>query len=234
MSHPLYRQKQTLFDRWAGFYDWSFPSVFYQAVHRRLLDYVELPIQFNGQPQGQLSRQFPEPMPGQLPHQSPGQPPGPVSVLDLGCGTGKLLKRLAQSQVNLTGLGLDLSPEMIAQARRANPFPERLQYQVGNATALPCADGSCDRLFNSISFLHYPEPGRVLAEVRRVLKPDGVYYLADFAPRWASEPVILAQQLSPIRFYSPTVREQLAAQAGLRVLGHNWLLGPVVLTRFGL
>lgn len=200
MSNDLYQQKQSLFDRWAGFYDLTLTSVFYQAIHRRLLDSIELPKQ--------------------------------PCVLDLGCGTGKLLNRLAQHQPALTGLGIDLSPDMIAQAHRANEAPEQIQYQVGNAVKLELEDDSFDAVFNTITFLHYPEPERVLAEVQRVLKPGGCYYLADFSPRWAKEPEVLAQGMSPIRFYSPAVRERLALQSGLALLGHTWLLGPVLLTSF--
>ena len=200
MANDLYQRKQSLFDRWAGFYDLTLTSVFYQAVHRRLLDSIQLPKQ--------------------------------PYVLDLGCGTGKLFNRLVQGQEDLTGLGIDLSPDMIAQAQRANQAPERIQYKVGNAVALPVEDGQFDALFNTITFLHYPEPERVLAEVQRVLKPGGRYYLADFAPRWAEEPEVLARGMNPIQFYSPAVRERMAVQAGLTLVGHTWLLGPVLLTEF--
>ena len=166
MANDPYQQKQSIFDRWAGFYDLTVTSVFYQAVHRQLLDSI------------QLSEQ--------------------PYVLDLGCGTGKLLNRLAHHQSDLIGLGVDLSPDMISQAKRANQAPERLQYQVGNAVALCQQDESFDAVFNTITFLHYPEPEQVLGEVRRVLKPGGCYYLADFAPRWADQPEVLAQGLSII------------------------------------
>lgn len=63
MTNNLSSQKQQLFDRWAPNYDWIFPSVVYQAIHKRLLEYVKLPNQSN--------------------------------ILDLGCGTGRLLDRLA-------------------------------------------------------------------------------------------------------------------------------------------
>lgn len=201
MTSNLYQQKQSLFDRWAGFYDLTLTSVFYQAVHRRLLDSIALPDH--------------------------------PYLLDLGCGTGKLFNRLAQERSDVTGLGIDLSPEMITQANRSNQAPERMAYQVGNAVAIALGNNSCDAVFNTITFLHYPEPEQVLAEVRRVLKPGGYYYLADFAPRWATAPEVLAQGMSPIRFYSPAVREQLALQAGMTVVSQTWLLGPVLLTCFG-
>lgn len=80
--------KRQLFDRWAPLYDLLFPSVFYQAIHQRLLDYVDLPQQ--------------------------------AHVLDIGCGTGRLLNRLATKYSDLQGTGLDFSAEMLRQARRTN------------------------------------------------------------------------------------------------------------------
>ena len=160
--------------------------------------------------------------------------PERAELLDLGCGTGKLLNRLAQQRSDATGLGIDLSPVMVDQAQRACIAPERLRYQVGNAAALDLPGERFDAIFNTITFLHYPEPERVLSQISRLLKPQGCYYLADFAPRWAQEPEVMAQGISPIRFYSPAVRAQLGAQAGLRVVQQTWLLGPVLLTGFAL
>ncbi len=206
-----HRRKQWIFDRWAPFYDWPLTSVFYQALHLRLLSFLDLP---------------------ESPH-----------VLDLGCGTGKLLNRLMDEQgmdeqgmgkqAALTGIGLDLSAEMISQARQANGHPQHLQYQQGNAEALPFEAAQFDAAFSTISFLHYPDPEAVLTEVRRVLRPGGHFYLVDFAPRWAEEPVLLAQAASTIRFYGPQVRDRLGDRAHLPVLKHQYLLGPVMLTIFG-
>lgn len=196
-----HRRKQWIFDRWAPFYDWPLTSVFYQALHLRLLSFLELP---------------------DSPH-----------VLDLGCGTGKLLNRLVEDQALLTGIGLDLSDEMIAQARQVNGSPQRLQYKQGNAEALPFDAAQFDAVFSTISFLHYPDPEAVLADVRRVLRPQGRFYLVDFAPRWAEDPVLLAQAASTIRLYGPRVRDRLGDRAHLPVLNHQYLLGPVMLTIFG-
>ena len=65
--------KQKLFDLWAAFYDVLFPSVFYQATHKRMLDSIELPPASN--------------------------------VLDIGCGTGRLLQRLAAEYPRLIRRG---------------------------------------------------------------------------------------------------------------------------------
>jgi ubiquinone/menaquinone biosynthesis C-methylase UbiE len=204
MTTPFFRQKQGLFDRWATWYDWLFPSVFYQAIHTRLLEYVQLPLQ----PQ----------------------------VLDLGCGTGRLLKRLATQIPDLEGTGLDLSGEMLHQARLASRhYPQlrpRLRFVQGNAEALPFADQQFDAVFSTMSFLHYPHPLPVLAEVRRVLRPQGRFYLVDLISGCGLNRNCSLNLIGGVRLYSLTLRKELGEQAGLCCLGHHDLLWPVVLTVF--
>ena len=202
MKPNAINSKQKLFDRWAPNYDWVFTSVFYQAIHQRLLECVDLPDKPN--------------------------------VLDIGCGTGRLLTRLATEFPNLQGTGLDFSAEMIRQARRRQPdsVRPRLIYLQGNAESLPFADGQFDAVFNTISFLHYPNPEQVFSEVSRVLAPGGRFYLADFAFRWSTTPQSLKISPGGIRFYSPQVREQLGVRSGLGSAGHYNLIGPVLLSIF--
>ncbi len=198
MTTDIFNRKQKFFDRWAPNYDWLFTTIFYQAVHKRLLEYVELPE---------------EPY-----------------VLDLGCGTGRLLHRLAKEFPTLKGIGLDLSPEMLRQARQRNQYRERIIYKQGNAESLPFAEGQFDAVFNTISFLHYPNPQQVVLEVSRVLRPGGRFHLVDYTVR--KEKDFRSVPFSPngIRFYSPKQREKFGREAGLTCVGHYYLLGPVMLT----
>lgn len=202
MTEEFTSQKQNFFNSWAPNYDFVFVSVFYQALHRRLLDYLGLPDR--------------------------------SQVLDLGCGTGKLLDRLANHFPDLQGIGVDLSPEMLRQARLANRHRPRLIFVRGNAEDLPCGAGQFDAVFNTISFLHYQHPDRVFAEISRVLKPGGKFYLVDYIPRSIS----LTQEVSltpgGARFYSPERRAELGQQAGLTCLEHHSLLDRVYLTIFEL
>ncbi|MGB7444103.1 MAG: methyltransferase domain-containing protein [Coleofasciculaceae cyanobacterium] len=200
MSIDFFGKKQQLFDLWAPNYDCLLTTVFYQAVHKRLLEYVELKEQGN--------------------------------VLDLGCGTGRLLNRLAQKFPHLQGTGLDLSGKMIEQAKQQNQYEERLVYRQGNGESMPFADNQFDAVFNTISFLHYPNPLLVLSEVSRILRPDGRFYLVDYSFR---EDLGLSYfPLSPggLRFYSPQQRERLGTEVGLTCLEHQYLLCRVVLTIF--
>lgn len=203
MTNHIFNNKEKFFDRWAPNYDWLFTTVFYQAVHKRLLEYVELPTQPN--------------------------------ILDLGCGTGRLLHRLASQFPILQGTGLDLSAQMLHQAQQRNQHGERLIYKQGNAEALPFADREFDAVFNTMSFLHYPHPQQVFSEVSRVLRPNGRFYLVDATVR---EEISLGYNIpfSPggINIYSPQQREQFGIGASLECLGHHYLLGPILLTVFRL
>ncbi|MEM7725642.1 MAG: class I SAM-dependent methyltransferase [Cyanobacteria bacterium P01_A01_bin.45] len=199
MNQKFTLNKQQLFNIWSFSYDWLFPSIFYQAVHQRLLEYVDLPTD---------SR-----------------------VLDLGCGTGRLLERLATHYPNLYGTGCDFSPQMLRVARRNKLQRQRLIYIEGKADALPFTEGQFDAVFNTISFLHYPYPDKVFSEVARVLKTGGTYYLVDTTVKNSEETHL---KISPqgIRFYSPQKRENLGHSAGLQCSGHHYLISSVLLSIF--
>jgi ubiquinone/menaquinone biosynthesis C-methylase UbiE len=200
MINNFLRNKKLIFDSWAPSYDWLFPSVFYQAIHKRLLEYVDLPQ--------------------------------PANVLDLGCGTGRLLQRLASEFPQLRGTGLDLSSNMVRQARLSNRHHPRLIFLEGKAESLPFGDGQFDAVFNTISFLHYSEPQQVLNEVSRILAPGGRFYLVDFIFSREVESPILSISSQTVKFYSPNQREFLGASAGLLCVNHYYLLGTVLLTIF--
>lgn len=193
------QDKKQLFDRWAPNYDLLFTTIFYQAVHKRLLTKVQLPPQAN--------------------------------ILDLGCGTGRLLDRLASQFPDIRGTGLDFSPQMLRIARQKNRHHPRLIFIEGNTESLPFAEGQFNAVFNTISFLHYPNPEQVLSEVKRVLTPGGRFYLADSAiSNYASQ--FMAKSPARIKLYNQEQRQQLANSVGLKCLEHHYLLSPVLLTIF--
>jgi ubiquinone/menaquinone biosynthesis C-methylase UbiE len=158
--------------------------------------------------------------------------PAQPSILDLGCGTGRLLNRLASHYPSLKGTGLDLSPQMIRQARQGNLHHSQLIFLQGNAEALPFAEGQFNAVFNSFSFLHYPNPERVLAEVSRVLSPSGRFYLVDLAVRWTTSAQTFAVGAGSIRLYPQISRQRLGQAVGLSCRGDYDLLGPVLLSVF--
>lgn len=203
MTADVLAAKTRVFDQWAPNYDWLFTTVFYQAVHQRLLSYVQLPNNSS------------------------------TPVLDIGCGTGKLLNRLAAQYPQLQGTGLDLSPEMLRQARRSNGHRPRLIFVRGASETMPFADHQFQAAFSTISFLHYPDPQQVFMEIGRVLKPGGQFYLVDYTTFWGlGNQQNVAGLGGPMHFYSIQQRENLATNADLTCKAHHSLLGPVLLSIF--
>ncbi|PNE41006.1 class I SAM-dependent DNA methyltransferase [Streptomyces noursei] len=98
---------------------------------------------------------------------------GPVA--DLGCGPGRITSHL--HALGLDVFGVDLSPEMVAVARRAHP---EIRFEEGSMTGLDLADGLLAGVVAWYSIIHTP-PERlpaVFEEFHRVLAPGGHLLLA--------------------------------------------------------
>ncbi|ESA38691.1 methyltransferase type 11 [Leptolyngbya sp. Heron Island J] len=158
--------------------------------------------------------------------------PEDPNVLDLSCGTGRLLNRLAAAYPSLQGTGLDFSAAMLRQARRSNRHRPRLIFVQGQAAPLRFTDRQFDAIFNTFSFLHYPEPQQVLAEICRVLRPDGTFYWVD--PTTNASTGVGYSPVTPngMRVYSPEVRQQMGTQAGMKHIRHEYLIGKNLLSMF--
>lgn len=103
-------------------------------------------------------------------------------VLDVGCGTGNLLRSTGQRYRNVDLVGLDPDPKALTRAgRKARRAGLTARLDRGFAQDLPYPDGSFDRVFSSLMLHHLDSTSKdaLLAEVRRVLRPDGLLVLAD-------------------------------------------------------
>ncbi|MFF7337680.1 class I SAM-dependent DNA methyltransferase [Streptomyces sp. NPDC008163] len=98
---------------------------------------------------------------------------GPVA--DLGCGPGRVTAHLRD--LGLDACGVDLSPGMVAEARRRHPD---LRFEVGTMSALDLPEGSLGGAVAWYSLVHTPprELGPYVAEFHRVLAPGGHLLLA--------------------------------------------------------
>ncbi|MFL5843958.1 MAG: class I SAM-dependent methyltransferase [Solirubrobacteraceae bacterium] len=96
-------------------------------------------------------------------------------IVEIGCGVGRLTRVLAERAERVTAL--DVSPEMLARAREANPGRDDIEWTLGDGASLATVDdASADGVFSHVVFQHIPDPAVTLgyvAEMGRVLRPGG-------------------------------------------------------------
>lgn len=93
---------------------------------------------------------------------------GHRTVVDIGCGEGQVSRALAASGCEV--LGIDPTALHIEIARERGGGP---RYEVGTASAIPVADGTCDAVVACLVFEHIDQVDTAISEVARVLRPGG-------------------------------------------------------------
>jgi len=143
------------FDRWAPKYDQSWMQRWYFGpVHAAMLDELA----------------------------AHGSSEAPRCVLDIGCGTGRLLRAAALRWPQAKLTGVDPAEHMVTEARRLTPSAD---IRVAPAESIPFSDSSMDLVLTSLSFHHWADQRRGLQEIVRVLRPGGRLCFADHtAPGW--------------------------------------------------
>ncbi len=153
----------------------------------------------------------------------------PLRLLDVGCGTGHLLKMLGAALPTEAKLfGIDLSPHYIARAREVLPRDLDVSLVCDDAEKLPFLDASFDAV-TSIYLLHEVPAdvrARMLREMARVVRPSGLVVVAD-SVQLVDAPELEREILAfPARFHEPYytsyVKDDLAkrvSEAGLNVTG---------------
>src|ERR1039458_9985551 len=137
------------FDEWSTTYDRTPGQLFFGRIHRPVVNAV---------------------CPGRV---------LPPRVVDLGCGTGRLLEALLPRLAGAELVGIDPSQGMIAVARTRFAAEPRVRLEVATADHLPLADASADVSTTTMSFHHWDHQDEALREVVRVLAPGGRLLLAD-------------------------------------------------------
>ena len=115
------------------------------------------------------------------------QVPAGSRLLDVGCGPGEVLNRLATIAPGIEATGLDVDAGMIDRARRKAARAGRApdggpRFVVADVAAMPFPDASFDVVVSSYAVHHWPDRHAGLAEVMRVLKPGGRAIVWDVAP----------------------------------------------------
>ena len=120
----------------------------------------------------------------------------PQRVLDAGCGTGPDLATLQKAYPAAQILGLDASSAMLLEAKAPAPALRSLNQMLsrlmpakagvdllcGDFGALPFGPNSLDLVWSNLALHWHPQPDRVFAEWRRVLRVDGLLMFSNFGP----------------------------------------------------
>lgn len=103
---------------------------------------------------------------------------GAISILDVGCGTGEITRRLAAHYPEASLIGMDILESNLVFAKRdSREYADRVSYEPGDAFALRFTDASIDLIVCRHMSQAVPDFPLVLAEFSRVLKPGGVLHL---------------------------------------------------------
>jgi SAM-dependent methyltransferase len=137
----------------------------------------------------------------------------PRKALDLGTGTGKAARAVARRFPDTEVVGVDLSPEMIEQARRLLPdeLAGRVSFAVADGAKLPFPDGAFDLVVLQNAFPFFSELGRVTAPGGRAIF---AYSFGDDTPIWVP-PETLRARLGEAGFHE---FEELSAGEGAALL----------------
>jgi ubiquinone/menaquinone biosynthesis C-methylase UbiE len=103
-------------------------------------------------------------------------------VLDVGTGTAQIPLELCRQALNIDITAVDMAAHMLQVARenvRKVGYEDRIRLQQADAKKLPYSPGSFGALISNSIIHHIPEPGGVVAEMVRVVKPGGLLFVRD-------------------------------------------------------
>lgn len=154
---------------------------------------------------------------------SHARPASPDIVVDAGCGTGYGLPFIAQLCPAATLVAVDFAPSMLARLA-ARGFLEAPAPLCADLEALPLRDASVDAVWSSLA-LQWCDPGLVLREFARTLKPGGTAWIATLGPLtlWELRDAFAAVDDAEhvIRFHAVDTWLAVASDAGFDVLAHE-------------
>ena len=130
-------------------------------------------------------------------------------VLDIGCGSGHGSFVLADKFSNV--MGVDVSPEAISYAR-LNWQKPNIEYKEGSGTKIPYSDNLFDSVVAYEVFEHICDWQKFLAEIKRVLKPNGLVYIS--TPNKTLYSPGTTKPINPHHCFEMTILEFKKALAG--------------------
>lgn len=152
------------------------------------------------------------------------------SVLDLGCGGGFMSEALAERGAHV--IGVDPSEPAIAIAKdHAEAAGLAIDYRVGAGEKLPVADSSLDIVLCVDVLEHVRDLDAVIAEIRRVLKPRGLFLFDTINRNWLARLVIVTLGESVLRLLPPGTHDPALfitpAELTARLERHDFAVAPL-------
>lgn len=150
-----------------------------------------------------------------------------ITVADIGCGNGALLKELSPRIKH--GIGLDISSGILDRARRFTSGISNLEFKQLNGPQLPLPDQSIDVFISMLSF-RYLDWDPLMDEIKRVLKPGGKVMILDMVTvpaKWNEFPALLKSKMNTYaqRFTQPVfynnLKRLVTNPAWKEMLKHN-------------
>jgi ubiquinone/menaquinone biosynthesis C-methylase UbiE len=136
------------------------------------------------------------------------------NVLDVACGNGSLLASMRKMK-QIKGYGIDVSDQMIKNAIIRNPD---MEFHVAGCETIPFADESMNLITVCAAFHHFPDTGAFAKEAGRLLKPNGMLYIAEInLPafiRLLINPFVPLSRAGDVKFYSPKEINSIFKQYG--------------------
>ena len=153
-------------------------------------------------------------------------------LLDIGTGTGLVLRHLLRDAIVHSAVGIDISREMITRARRV---ASQAHFIVGDAHDLPFRSGAFEAVFCANSLMYFHDPLRAIFEASRVCCERGLVTLATFQRGGIPSQrfLIMAAAEMGVRIHDPSGRwsdpNELASDArkfGLTEVSQSVLIFP--------
>ncbi|OOM16076.1 class I SAM-dependent methyltransferase [Clostridium saccharobutylicum] len=139
----------------------------------------------------------------------------PKKLLDVGCGTGNVLMKLRTNE-EIQLYGLDISEKMIETAKKR--LGNKVELKIGDSENMTWEDNFFDVIVCNASFHHYPNPEKVLLEMKRMLKNDGTLIIGDPTAPIIFRPIIniycKVSNNGDYRIYSKREIEELLMRCG--------------------
>jgi len=135
------------------------------------------------------------------------------TILDVGCGGGRTLRRLLGRSNGAIVHGIDISDESVAKARKVNAglLDTRVFVRQGSAAELPYADSTFDLVTAVETVYFWRDLPHCFEEVKRVLKPGGLFAVI---LEVASEDCAWTRVVDGMTTYSPEQLKSFLEQAG--------------------